>query len=90
MYNDVGLYSTVHFVCLFVSADRLRVNTTKTIHFGRMHLHEISFGTPQVIFHLGRLKFKSVPPPWGLKMAFYAPLIREVLRLENFVILLNN
>ena len=39
-----------------------------------MNLHGISFGTPQAIFHLGRLKFKSVPPPWGLKMAFYAPL----------------
>ena len=39
-----------------------------------MNLHGISFGTPQAIFHLGRLKFKSVPPPWGLKMDFYAPL----------------
>ena len=32
-------------------ADRLRVNTTKTIHFGRLHLHDISFwdATSQVL-----------------------------------------
>ena len=75
VYNDVSLYSRVQLVCLSASADRLRVNTTKTIHFGRLHIFMTShFGTPQVISHLGRQGAQFGPPRWGRKMAFYAPL----------------
>ena len=65
-------------------ADRLRVNTTKTIHFGRLHIFMTShFGTPQVISHLGRQGAKSGPPRWGRKMAFYAPL--HVRQLDKYL-----
>ena len=67
-------------------ADRLRVNTTKTIHFGRLHIFMTShFGTPQVISYLGRQGAKSGPPRLGCKMAFYALLLQGADSLDSYI-----
>ena len=55
-------------------ADRLRANTTKTIHFGCLHLHDLILGRYKSGPDPGRQVPDPGPPRLGHKMAFYAPL----------------